>query len=161
MLSYTVTSLELRTGRAPIEAMRMRTWIVLLGGLLIGAPSSLAAQQGSSSSALVVDIPSDNLYHQPSCPLVRKAGSRVKVMKESEAVRRGMKPHDCAAAAEGDTAAEKNQQIVYVQPDDNKYHKAGCEKLKDGATKMTLDEAGKKHWPCPVCKPPVRQRSKP
>ena len=36
----------------------------------------------------------------------------------------------------------------------------GCEKLEAGATKTTLEEAGKKHWPCPVCKPPVRQRSK-
>jgi hypothetical protein len=151
----------LRASGALLERTHLRLWMLLLVALLIGAPSdAAAAQQGSSSSALVVDIPSDNLYHQPSCPLVRKAGSRVKVMKEAEAVRRGMKPHDCASAEESDTAAEKNQQIVYVQPDDNKYHKAGCEKLKDGATKVTLDEAGKKHWPCPVCKPPVRQRSK-
>jgi hypothetical protein len=150
----------------------MRTCIALLAGLL-AAPAFAGAQsagaqttgtgaaQGSSSSALVVDIPADNLYHQPSCPLVRKAGSRVKVMKESEAVRRGLKPHDCASAdEEGATAAEKNQQPVYVQAGDNRYHKAGCEKLKGGGTKLTLDEAGKKYWPCPVCKPPIRQRPK-
>lgn len=144
----------------------MRACIALLLGALILAPpavrtTSAAGAQGSSSSALVVDIPSDNLYHQPSCPLVRKAGSRVKVMKESEAVRRGMKPHDCPAASDDeDSAAANNQQAVYVQAGDKRYHKAGCEKLKDGATKMTLDEAGRKYWPCPVCKPPVRQRAK-
>jgi hypothetical protein len=144
----------------------MRTVAVLFGLLLLspaGArPAWAAGGQGSSSSALVVDIPSDNLYHQPSCPLVRKAGRQVKVMKESEAIRRGMKPHDCAAAADDqeDSAAATNQQTVYVQPGDNRYHKAGCEKLKAGATKMTLDEAGRKYWPCPVCKPPVRKPAK-
>lgn len=141
----------------------MRTCIALLAVLFAGTLPALAqtaASQGSSSSALVVDIPGDNLYHQPSCPLVRKAGSRVKVMKESEAIRRGMKPHDCASADEEDSAAAKNQQPVFVQDGDNRYHKAGCEKLKAGATKITLEEAGKKYWPCPVCKPPIRQRPK-
>jgi hypothetical protein len=131
---------------------------LLLGGFLP------AAGQTTSGSALVVDIPADSFYHTPGCSLVRKAGSAVKVMKQSEAVRRGLKPHDCdsaSAAADAAAAAEAaNAAPVYVQKNDKRYHKAGCEKLGDAASTIALDDAGQKYWPCPVCKPPVRKRAK-
>jgi hypothetical protein len=105
---------------------------------------------------MVVDIPQDALYHQPACPLVAAAGSRVKVMRQGEAVRRGLKPHECAIG-DGGAALNPNAATVYVQNGDSRYHKEGCSKLTSGATKMTLAEAGRDHWPCAVCKPPVRK----
>ena len=116
--------------------------------------TALRAQSGTGSSSMVVDIPQDDLYHHPTCSLVRAAGSKVKVMRHGEAARRGMKPHDCTTEDGG--VPDPNAAPVYVQDGDNRYHKEGCEKLTAAATKTTLDEGGKKRWPCPVCKPPKR-----
>jgi hypothetical protein len=112
-------------------------------------------------SGLVVVIPNDKRYHQPGCPLVAKAGKSVQVMKLADAKKRGLEAHDCQAYADRggkESAADANAVAVYVQPDDNHYHKLDCKKLKGNPTKITLDEAGKKYWPCPVCKPPIRQK---
>jgi hypothetical protein len=142
----------------------VRTGAVLVAAvvLLICPRVAVHAQPARSASSLVVVIPNDRQYHQPSCPLVAKAGRNVKVMKLAEAERRGLKPHDCDALANGGqpSAADANAVIVYVQPDDNKYHKAGCPRLKGTPTRLTLAEAGKKYWPCPVCKPPIRKNPK-
>lgn len=143
--------------------MRPRTALVAAALLPLVSPPAFGGQS-TSPSALVVDIPADSLAHQPGCSLVRKAGSAVKVMKASEAARRGLKPHDCDTASAVDeaaaAAAETNAAAVYVQKNDKRYHKAGCAKLGDAATTMALDAAGQKYWPCPVCKPPVRKRVK-
>jgi hypothetical protein len=105
---------------------------------------------------MVVDVPQDAFYHHPGCALVRAAGSKVRVMRQGEAVRRGMKPHDCAVG-DGGAALNPNAATVYVQNGDSRYHKEGCAKLTAAATKTTLGEAGRKHWPCAVCKPPRRK----
>ena len=55
--------------------------------------------------------------------------------------------------------ADPNTAIVYVQKGDSRYHKEGCSKLTDAATKTTLEEAGQKLWPCGECQPPRRQRT--
>ena len=143
----------------------MRSRIALVAAaLLLVVVLPLSGGQSTSGSALVVDIQADSLYHQPSCSLVRKAGSAVKVMKQSEATRRGLKPHDCDTASAADEAASAaaaaNTATVYVQKDDKRYHKAGCARLRDAATPMAVDAAGQKYWPCPVCKPPVRKRAR-
>jgi hypothetical protein len=93
---------------------------------------------------------------------VRKAGSKVQVMKQAEAERRGLKAHDCGdpGAPARDAAAAANATPVYLQANDKQYHKAGCTRLKAGATESAVDTAAKDHWPCPVCKPPIRQRAK-
>jgi hypothetical protein len=139
--------------------------VVLAAGLLIAGafPVSIArAQITTSGSALVVAIPGGKQYHQPGCPLVRKAGSKVRVMKQAEAERRGLTAHDCSdpGTAERDAAAAANASTVFVQPNDKQYHASGCKRLKAGATALTLDKAAQDHWPCPVCKPPIRQRAK-
>jgi hypothetical protein len=124
------------------------------------SPGAAGDSKGSASS-LVVVIPGDKQFHQPACPLVAKAGSRVKIMKRAEAEARGLTAHDCEKYAENGgkpSAAEANAVAVFVQPGDRRYHKAGCPRLGSHATKMTLEEAGRKYWPCPVCKPPIRQR---
>ena len=81
-------------------------------------------------------------------------------MKRFEAVRRKLTPHaGCRAGESAAAAANPNLAKVYTQPGDNKYHTATCAKLGAQKTAVTLDEAGRKWWPCPVCKPPVRQRT--
>jgi len=67
--------------------------------------------------------------------------------------------HDCPSAPAATAAADPNRIKVFSQPDDNKYHTAACPKLGSNRTSMTLEEAGKKLWPCPICKPPIRQRT--
>jgi hypothetical protein len=129
---------------------------VLSGTLLLSVPTIVAAAQTSSTAArMVVDIPADDMYHLPGCSLVRAAGSKVKVMRQAEAVRRGMQPHAC-----DDPSAPPSAIPVYVQPGDNRYHKEGCVKLGSAATKTNLDAAGRSHWPCAVCKPPKRKPPK-
>lgn len=123
--------------------------------LAMGVPAEAAAQTSSSKSAMVVDIPQDKLYHRPACPLVRAAGSKVKLMRQAEAVRRGMKPHECPVLADG--SEDPNAVPVYIQEGDGRYHKEGCEKLGDKAEKVTLEEGGKGRWPCTVCRPPIRK----
>jgi hypothetical protein len=132
----------------------------LLAGLLV--PDAAHAQLTTSGSALVVVIPGGKQYHQPGCPLVRQAGSRVQVMKQAEAERRGLRAHDCRdpGTVERDAAAAANAGTVFVQAKDKQYHTSGCKRLKPGATATTLDKAAQDHWPCPVCKPPIRQRAK-
>ena len=113
------------------------------------------AQQ--KADGMVVIVTGSKEYHQPSCPVVAKAGSKVRVSKVSEATRRGLTAHDCPDA-DGEGAGDRNQTLVYTQADDNKYHRKDCEKLGDTATSLTPEKAGQKLWPCPVCKPPIRQR---
>ena len=143
----------------PTQSMARVLAVLLVATTLVIGPTvqSLHAQ---GADDLVVSIPDDKEFHQPGCPLVAKAGSAVKVMKRSEAVRRKLTPHAGCRASESPAAAlNPNTAKVYTQPGDNKYHTATCPKLGAQKTALTLDEAGRKFWPCPVCKPPVRQRT--
>jgi hypothetical protein len=137
-----------------------RIFVVPLLAAAVAAALCVAALDAQSANDLVVSIPGDKEFHQPGCPLVAKAGSSVRVMKRSEAVRRKLTPHaGCRAAENPGAALDPNTAKVYTQPGDNKYHTASCPKLGAQKTAMTLDEAGRRWWPCPVCKPPVRQRT--
>ena len=143
----------------------LRCAVLLAGCVAAVFPLSLNAQDvggATSGSALVVLIPGDKRFHQPGCPLVRKAGSNVRAMKQAEAERRGLTAHDCddPAAAARDAAAVANASKVLVQANDKRYHTPGCKQLTAAATETTVEKAAKDHWPCPVCKPPVRQRTK-
>lgn len=113
----------------------------LFFGVLMLVAAPLVAQ---SASDLVVVVAGTKQFHQTTCPVVAAAGTHVTVMKRSEALRKGFTAHDCGK--------------VYTQPGDNKYHLSTCPKLGATRTAMTLDEAGKKYWPCPVCQPPIRPR---
>ena len=126
----------------------------VLFGMLIFVAVPLATQ---SASDLVVVVTGTKQFHQPTCPLVAKAGSHVKIMKRSEAVRKGFTAHDCSSMP--GAYVDPNTVKVYTQPNDNKYHLASCQKLGPTRTAVTLEEAGKKYWPCPVCHPPIRQRT--
>ena len=127
--------------------------MALLIGVLVAA--SAAAQDTRS---LVVIIAGDQTFHQPGCVLVAKAGAKVIVAKRGEAIRRGLKPHDCGPDALAGPIGDPNTVKVTTQPRDNKYHRATCTALGPTRSTLALEEAGRKFWPCPVCKPPIRQR---
>jgi hypothetical protein len=127
-----------------------------LSVLVVCLAVTTAAAQAPTD--LVVVITGGKQFHQPSCPLVLRAGSHVKVMRRSEAVRRGLTAHDCASEPGHSTYVDPTTVKVYTQPGDNKYHLASCQKLGANRTALTLEEAGKKLWPCPVCHPPIRPR---
>lgn len=124
--------------------------------LALGVAIHVSAQ---APTDLLVVISGSKEFHQPGCPLVARAGSNVKVMKRSEATRRGLTAHDCPSEPGRVVTVDPNQVKVYSQPGDKKYHTATCPKLGATRTTMTLAEAGKKLWPCPACHPPIRQRT--
>lgn len=132
--------------------MRVRVWILLVAAVLIATSS--AAQNASS---MVVIIADDKTFHQPGCALVAKAGSKVTVSKRGEATRRGLAAHDCGFDASGGPTGDPNAEKVATQPGDNKYHRLACAKLAATRSTLTLGDAGRKLWPCPVCKPPIRK----
>jgi hypothetical protein len=80
-------------------------------------------------------------------------------MKLAEAKRRGLTAHDCPTPSGPSPGMDPNKVKVFSQPGDNKYHTGTCPKLGSNRTALTLEEAGRKLWPCPVCKPPIRQRT--
>ena len=96
--------------------------------------------------------------------------SDVLALTRAQAEARGYKPHpDCDAsnpagsgskAATGHPAAPAPTETVYLG-DAKYYHRKDCTRLR-GVTRpksVTLETAAKSHWPCPACKPPIRQQS--
>jgi hypothetical protein len=130
-----------------------RRLLLFLAALTIGT-TVLSAQ---APSDLVVVVPGTKQFHQPGCAVVARAGSGVKVMKRADAVRKGLTAHDCRGPSGRSLYVDPNTIKVYTQPGDNKYHVASCAKLGATRTAVTLEEAGRKFWPCPVCHPPIRQ----
>jgi hypothetical protein len=126
--------------------------------VLLAAPAWAAGDQSStvSGSALVVTVNGTKQFHAPGCPVVARAKSNVTVSRRSEALRRGLTAHDCGEAASGES--DPNAVKVYTQKGDNKYHRETCKQLGRARSSLTLDEAGRTLWPCPVCEPPIRQR---
>lgn len=122
--------------------------------ILLQVPPAGAQEK---ADGMVVIVPGSKEYHQPTCPVVEKAGSKVRVSRVSEARRRGLKAHDCPEASGKGAGGDPNKEIVYTQENDNKYHREDCKKLGEKTTELTLEEAGQKLWPCPVCEPPIRQ----
>jgi hypothetical protein len=51
---------------------------------------------------------------------------------------------------------------VTVYLNDNRYyHRKDCPKLNEAGKQVSsesLEKAGKSHWPCPTCRPPVRKK---
>ena len=132
--------------------MTVRMWILLTAAVLGATPA--VAQEASS---MVVIIAGDKTFHQPGCALVAKAGSKVTVSKRGEATRRGFTAHDCGPDASGGPIGDPNAEKVATQPGDNKYHRLTCAKLTAARSTLSLGEAGRKLWPCPVCTPPIRK----
>ncbi len=101
-------------------------------------------------------------YHRPACPVIRN-GKGVLVMSKGEAEAKSLKPHPQCDPNDprNETGEAKPAPTVHVFLDSSAYyHREKCPKLEEKARKVTLDEAARKHWPCRVCKAPVRPRKK-
>lgn len=122
---------------------------LLLGGVAVGS--------AQSAGGMVVIVKGSKQFHQPGCAVVARAGSNVTVAKRGEAAKRGLTAHECDVAEGDGPKADPNQEKVFTQPGDNKYHRGTCAKLGKTRSSIVLDEAGRKFWPCPVCTPPIRQ----
>lgn len=109
------------------------------------------------------------LYHRPACPVIRD-GVSVLALTRAQAEQRGLKAHetcdpsnpkyDPPTAREAAPGKPQPKGPVFVVVDRSKYyHRDVCAKLGADRTKVDLEVAGKKYWPCPTCKPPVRRKS--
>ena len=99
------------------------------------------------------------LYHQPNCEQL--AGAKgVTAMTRSQAEARGFTQDPACDPAKHPPGEKKKAApvFVYVQPDGKYYHREHCAKAGASPKRVTLDEAARKYWPCPVCKPPIRKR---
>ena len=112
---------------------------------------------------LVLVREGDKQYHRPGCAVVRD-GEGVLAMSRGQAESRELKPHpDCDPANPRNTSpGQAPAPAVHVYLDKSAfYHREKCAKLGAEPKRVTLDEAAKKHWPCRVCKPPIRARKPP
>lgn len=106
---------------------------------------------------LVIAIEGSKEYHRPGCE--RIAGrTDVVAMQRGQAEARGLKPHkECDPAFVPPPAKPV---MVTVDASGKYYHRDTCKRIGKDPRKVTLDEAAKAHWPCTVCKPPIRPRKK-
>ena len=120
---------------------------------------------GAPQGELVIVTADTKQYHRPGCDLIRDGKKEVLAMTRAQADSRGFTSHDgcdpARAKSEGG-GPEKAAPVVYVFIDDGgkQYHKEGCRRIGKNPRKVKLDDAGRKHWPCTVCKPPIRPRPK-
>ena len=133
--------------RHRLSALALCAFFIVVGGML-------AAQE------LVITREGSKEYHRPACEVVQ-GRSDILAMQRGQAEARGFKPHkecDPAYVAPGPKAV-----TVTVTVDDaaRYYHRDRCNKIGKSPRQVTLDEAARKHWPCPTCKPPIRPRRKP
>lgn len=139
--------------------------------LLIVSSEALDARQASgpgeaSTSELVLIKTGTKQYHRASCPLVRGANTKgVTAMTLGQAEARGYTEHPDCDPENPNAPAPKAPapEAVTVFVDGSKYYhdEKTCSRIKDaGAVKaVSLEVAGKKEWPCPECRPPVRRKS--
>ncbi len=123
--------------------------------LLLAAAVLWVFPQGATEYVLVKQGSKE--YHRPGCEVVRDT-TNIVAMTRAEAESRGLKPH--AACDPANTREAKPAvQYVFVEPGGKLYHRETCSKLGRKRERITLDAAGKKYWPCSVCKPPIRKRA--
>ena len=116
-------------------------------------------------SELVISKEGSGVYHRPGCPAL-KDPTGVMAMTRAQAESRGYKPHgECDPERKSpdpsQPAPSAPPPTVYWS-DARYYHRKDCAKLGKDPKRIqseSLEVAGKTHWPCPVCKPPVRKRS--
>jgi len=127
---------------------------------LLIALSLLLALLPAIQTDYVFVKPGSKVYHQAGCEqLVGARGVTAMTRRQAEA--RGLKQDPACDPATHPPGEQKKPApvFVYVQPGGKYYHREHCAKAGASPTRMTLDEAAKKYWPCPVCKPPIRKRA--
>ena len=143
-----------------VHTMPTRALIAAFACLVAAAPAE------ATQSELVIYKEGTGLYHRPGCPVLKDA-TDVMAMTRAQAEARGHKPHaDCDPdqnKPEGAPAQSPPPASVTVYLNDNRYyHRKDCPKLKEAGNQVrseSLEKAGKSHWPCPTCRPPVRRKS--
>lgn len=115
-------------------------------------------------SEMVVHTQGTKLYHRAGCPAVEDAKG-VLAMTRAQAEARGFKPHDACDPANPSRPTPDGKPAtpptVYLDGSRH-YHRSTCSRLPEEKARIkavSVEVAGKSHWPCPECKPPIRQRS--
>jgi hypothetical protein len=144
--------------------MRLALPAVLLAWSLAAGP--LAGAHPRLQPELVIVKEGGKEYHRPGCELIRD-GKGVTAMTRAQAEGRKLTSHDgCdpekaepAPAPAGKPSAAKPAAQPSVWVDGGRhYHKEDCTRLGKDPKKVPLADAGRKLWPCPECKPPIRPR---
>ena len=127
----------------------------------------LFTASATAQSELVICKEGSASYHRAGCPVLKDM-TGVTAMTRAQAESRGYKAHpDCDPAqqkADGRSAPPAPAApppTVYLD-DGRYYHRKDCAKLDASGKRVrgeSLESAGKSHWPCPVCRPPVRKKS--
>lgn len=142
--------------------------------LMLLRSSPVPAVEAGGQSEMVIHKQGTRLYHRPGCPVVADTKG-VLALTRTQAESRGYKPHPECEAASPDAAGPDGKgkpappETVYLDGS-RYYHRKTCAKLegkafatpdgkRDGIKSASLEVAGKSHWPCPTCKPPIRKRS--
>lgn len=129
--------------------MRGSVLLVLALGLSIATPF---AQE------LVIIKEGSKEYHRPGCEVIQ-GRSDVILMQKGQAESRGFAAHpQCDPTY---VPPKPKPVMVTVDEGGRYYHREKCPRIGKAPRQVTLDEAAKKHWPCPQCKPPIRPRKKP
>jgi hypothetical protein len=115
-----------------------------------------------TQSEMVIHTQGTKLYHRAGCPELQKTKD-ILAMTRAQAEARGYKPHDaCDPADPASPGPDKAAPVPTVYLDGSRhYHRNTCSRLpadKDTVKAVSLEVAGKSHWPCPECKPPIRSR---
>lgn len=134
----------------------LRSWFV---SLVLPLAVALGA---AGQPELVIHKEGTTMYHRPGCDAVRD-GKDVLALTRGQAEGRGLKAHEaCDPAAEGGNASaggSAEAAPTFVHVDTSKYyHLESCLRLQKESKRIDLEVAGKTHWPCPRCRPPVRKR---
>jgi hypothetical protein len=146
--------------------MRLATLVLLLA-LPIATPPPAAAGAPPLQSELVIVKDGTKEYHRAGCEVIRD-GKDVMAMTRAQAEARKLTQHegcdpdkveDAPAPAAGKPGAKPAPKTMVVVDGGRHYHKdEKCPRVGKGSKKMPLEEAGRKLWPCPQCRPPIRPR---
>jgi hypothetical protein len=146
--------------------MRLASLILLLALPVVARPPA-AADPPAFQSELVIVKDGTKEYHRPGCDVIRD-GKGVTAMTRAQAEGRKLTPHEgcdpekveeTPASGTGKPGAKPTPKTMVVVDGGRHYHKdEKCERVGKGSKKVPLEEAGRKLWPCPECKPPIRPR---
>lgn len=133
----------------------------ILAALLAAFLAAPPAAEPFAQSELVIVRKGGKEFHRAGCPDIRGAKD-VLALSIAQARAKGLTQHEGCDPAKAPAGAPEDAGPVVVYVDSSKYyHKKDCKNLGKDAKKAELEEAGKKLWPCPVCKPPIRKRKGP
>jgi len=137
---------------------RPRILIALLLTVGLAMPAVVPAQ---SELVIIRTGEKEKVYHRAGCASLEGVKD-VLALSRAQATARRLTQHelcDPAKARPGGAQGKAESESTTVYVDSSKYyHEKDCPKLEKDARQAELEEAGKKLWPCPTCRPPIRKR---